>query len=753
MLPVIGEDAPSIPWHTAPNAATAVARAQGKMLLVYFQRDCDACNRETAAMFAKAARDEVFQRALDSYLPLRVSAKTPAHPIVDELANDGKPPLLAIYDPAGVQLALVEPSKLKWERIGELLLAYRSARPLVVKAAEARLAGDTATADFIIGHAMLRAGDARRAAERLDRAASAFEKRGDAAAQQFAEIAGGQAWYATGRTNRGRTQIQDVARNAANDAVAAEAHYQLGAINESQINTSIAVPQSRPAGPGRPARAQETGVGPMVSVRQRSPGAMFAAISEYRKAYALAPVGSATLEAARAALARLDKEPLPPKEGAGAKLRLVAPARATVTGDAEFLAIGDPAIARVEFFIDDQRVASRTRAPFRANIDVGATARARTVKARAFDSAGAPIGEAVVTVNDRADAFFVTIVSPVTSTLNGAADVELDVRVPAGRKLSDVELSWNGAPLATLTQPPFRGRVEAGGEVGYLRAVARLDDGTTAEATKLFNAEVAETLEVAVVTLIATVSDATGKRVGGLAASDFVVLDEGKRVAAEMRSSEDEPVTIGIAIDSSSSMSGSHLYVVRAAAEVLARGMRAQDEAFVVAFDTAPRIAHPRSKDVDSLRASVLDLVPRGGTSIFDGVSFALQQFQGIPGKRALIVLTDGREGKSSSSARECERLARALGVPIYLIVPPRGEKNGHALLEIAELTGGVLYSARPVEQLAPLADGIAEELRGQYVLSFARPADAKPGEWRSVGVSVQGRDAKVRTIEGYRAN
>jgi hypothetical protein len=67
----------------------------------------------------------------------------------------------------------------------------------------------------------------------------------------------------------------------------------------------------------------------------------------------------------------------------------------------------------------------------------------------------------------------------------------------------------------------------------------------------------------------------------------------------------------------------------------------------------------------------VYDLTPRGGTSIFDGVSFALQQFQGISGKKALLVLSDGREGTSGASAKECERLARAIGVPVSVLVPP----------------------------------------------------------------------------------
>jgi VWFA-related protein len=377
----------------------------------------------------------------------------------------------------------------------------------------------------------------------------------------------------------------------------------------------------------------------------------------------------------------------------------------------------------------------------------------RSVKARAFNASDKPLAEVAIAINERLDFFSVSFAAPVLDVPRGATDVELDLRIPSGRTLNSVELTWNGAPVATLTQPPFRARVEGNGEPGYLQALATLDDGTTTEATKLFNTVPSAVMEVAAVTLIASVADAAGKPIAGLGSRDFLVQDMGKPVDAELRSTEEDPVTIGIAIDSSSSMAGQQLYVIGAAAKFLERALRPQDEAFVASFDTGARLVHPRSHNVQALRASVLDLVPGGGTSIFDGVTFALQQMQGIPGKRALVVFSDGREGTSSASAKECDRLARAIGVPVYVIVPPGGEKMDHALADIAEATGGLLFSGTPAEQLGELFDGLANEVRGQYVLSFTRPPDAKAGEWRTLHVSIREREAKVRAIQGYRAD
>jgi VWFA-related protein len=135
-------------------------------------------------------------------------------------------------------------------------------------------------------------------------------------------------------------------------------------------------------------------------------------------------------------------------------------------------------------------------------------------------------------------------------------------------------------------------------------------------------------------------------------------------------------------------------------------------------------------------------------------VTFALQQFQGITGKRALVLISDGKEGTSSASAKEAQRLAQVMGIPIYVISPPGGEGGQrHALFEIVEATGGALHYGTPDTKLRALADQLTDEVRSQYVLSFTRPAGVKAGEWRSVRVAVNKRDATVRTIQGYRAN
>src|SRR5688500_2921444 len=251
--------------------------------------------------------------------------------------------------------------------------------------------------------------------------------------------------FASGDRQRGSAEVSRVLRNAVANAVAAEAHFRLGAMAETQLKmrvtsaaTPVLTPQAPPlTGPQPSTRSN----GPEPTVRRSAvvdnSKALKAAIESYRKAYDLAAPGSGTLEGATRALARIDDRPLPPKQGMLSTLRLIVPPRPALTGETEFVAEAGPGVARVDFFLDDQQVASQKKAPFRASIDVGPTARARSVKARAFDAQGKPLGDAVVTINDRLDAFVLTIVAPVTDVLRGDSDVELDVRVPPGRALKN----------------------------------------------------------------------------------------------------------------------------------------------------------------------------------------------------------------------------------------------------------------------------------------------------------------------------
>jgi hypothetical protein len=233
----------TVPWHRAPAAAAAVARAQQKMLLVYYVGDCGRCSAASDAMFENAASDEIFKTVLDSFLPLRVDASTAAHPIVDALRQQKKAPVLAIYDTDGVQLQALSGDDLRWNKVGELLLRFRAARPLVAAAAEFRQSGNSGAVSYALGEALMAAREPKRAAEQYDRAAKLYgtERPQD---RQYSEIMAGYARFASGQQKLGRHEVTRVLRAALSDAIAAEAHFRLGAMSEASLRKSVTVPST-----------------------------------------------------------------------------------------------------------------------------------------------------------------------------------------------------------------------------------------------------------------------------------------------------------------------------------------------------------------------------------------------------------------------------------------------------------------------------------------------------------------------------
>jgi len=730
-------------WLTDPGEALELAARDGKMILVY--------SRVPGARVARADRtiaemtaDPTFAHALDAFVPLRIEAPAAAHPLLDALGTSQQP-MLALVDAASIPLARFDLAG-GWKKIAEDVLRFRPARDLSAESARMRHAGNLAGADFILGHILRSTLRFEESAIAFERAAERFASDGDKESEQLAQLAGAASRFAFGQQAPARAVVTKILADPVSRVVEAEAQLTWGTLIEAYVVAAQRRPEPRP-------RTRRGGPEPPRGHRERLGDFGYPpAIEAYRKAYVLAEAGSSTELTALAALRRLDKAPLPDKSAATG-LRIVPPVRVTFSGLAEFRAEAPPNTTRVDFHLDEEKVASKSGAPFRVKFDVGPTPRMRVVKARAYDASNQVLGEAMITINDRADTFLVTIVRPAEDSIAGRTDVDIDVRVPPGQTLQSVVVSWDGEEVATLTAPPFRTAIDARGGLGYLEAVATLDDGTTSATTRIYNARSTATASVSAVTVLATITDSAGTPVRGLGAADFTLSDEGARVTPQLMSTDDDPVTIGIAIDSSSSMTGRQLHAIKAAVSLLEQSLRPEDRAFVVAFDTRARLVHDRSNDIASLRAAILDLMPAGGTSIFDGVTFALQQFQGIPGKKALIVVSDGMEGTSSASARESERLARTVAVPIYLVIPPGGTRLGHALRELSQLTGGATYAAVPEKEFAATWSRLADELRAQYVLQYEMPGGTPSGAWRAIDLRVPGRDVRIRTIAGYRAN
>jgi Ca-activated chloride channel family protein len=452
-------------------------------------------------------------------------------------------------------------------------------------------------------------------------------------------------------------------------------------------------------------------------------------------------------------------------------IRLLEPEEQMVIGSTQFEVVHDQDVERVVFFLDGQPAVERTSRPFSARLDLGRLPEPHRIEVVAFDAAGRELGRDRLSLNESGGIFRVRIARPRSGEtggderpLIGPIEVEAQIEIPRSGTISRVEYFWNETLVATRYAAPFIQRVPVPAEdpQGFFRVVAYLEDGSTAEDVVFVNSPGgSERIKVELIQLYAVVTDREGHPFQGLEGDDFRVLEEGvEQEIAAFNEAKDQPLTVGLAIDASASMFVKLPRVQKAATNFL-RGLdAAKDRAFLVDFGTEPRLHHDTSRDLGSVEGALSSLVPEGQTAIWKGIAFSLVQLQGVPGKKALIVFSDGADEDPDFSFRTCLKFAQRVGVPIYVIVSNdeiyrtggRGLNVRGFINRLESLTrtvGGRVYFSRVGEDLEEIYAQIDDELRSQYLLGYyARDTDED--RWRSVRIEVDAPGARARTVAGY---
>ncbi|MCP3964681.1 MAG: VWA domain-containing protein [bacterium] len=447
-------------------------------------------------------------------------------------------------------------------------------------------------------------------------------------------------------------------------------------------------------------------------------------------------------------------------------IEIVRPEREILRGRVKFQTeVYDTAVARVDFLLNDREAASVARPPFSTRLSLGQTPRRQTLTVVAYDAGASELGRDSMVLNGGEGGLGVQIVRPESQRGTGWVEVEADIAVPAEHRLDRVLFFWNNEPVATVYAAPFRQRVFISEEkpMGYVRVVALLEDGTLAEDVAFMNGpDHGERLEVNLVELYVVVTDPAGRPVRGLEQDEFRIREDGvPQDIATFSDASDLPLTLGMAIDSSASMFVKLPRVQSAAIDFLHSTFSEQDRAFVVDFDSEPRLARSTTSSLDRIVRSIDSLEANGRTALWESVVFSLVQLQGVRGRKALIVFSDGADEDDQFPFRSSLSVAKKMGVPIYLILMRKQPKNenGLSLLtrsftsrvnRLVEATGGRVFYGKEYRDLGEVYEEIEQELRSQYLLTYYPKAPSRGESWRTVNIDVGRRGLKPRTLSGY---
>ncbi len=277
--------------------------------------------------------------------------------------------------------------------------------------------------------------------------------------------------------------------------------------------------------------------------------------------------------------------------------------------------------------------------------------------------------------------------------------------------------------------------------------------------------------EVRMVTLTVAVYDKQGRPVTDLTPEEFEVFEDGVRQNLAHTGSGEEPFNLALLLDLSGSTRRDRKSMMAAAKRFVGIARPQDKVAVYVLAASIFQVVSPLTTDRERVY-ELIDAIPdvSGGSPIYDAIALAYaQELRQRPLERnALIVITDGVDSRlrhdvdaSKVSIKKLRRAAESMNVLIYpvfldpfrFVPPPRWAAEARRNLEaLARTTGGRLFPARSIEDLDPVYDLVADELRSVYTLAYYPENQEFDGSWRTIEVHVKRPGVKVRTRPGYYA-
>jgi VWFA-related protein len=415
-------------------------------------------------------------------------------------------------------------------------------------------------------------------------------------------------------------------------------------------------------------------------------------------------------------------------------------------------------IDHVRFLLDGRPMLSKRRPPFSVDLNLGPQPRAHIVRVVAETADGRLLAEDQVVLNAGPHRFAVRLLEPQAGKhYSQSLRAEAKLEVPEGEKLDRLEIYSNDTLVATLYQPPWTQPllVPETGKLSFVRAVAYLEDGNSTEDLVLVNSpNPGERIDVQMVELYTTVTDHRGRPVEGLARDDFKVFEDGsEETLRRFERVQDLPIYAGVLLDTSGSMADQLDTAVEAALRFFQTVIQTKDRASVITFNGQPNLAVRFTNDHEVLAGGLAGLHADGNTALYDSIIYALYYFGGVRGKRAIVLLTDGKDEGSKFHYTDALEYAKHSGIAFYTIGLGQTAKEPDIRMKLQQLaaeTGGRSFSIDRVSELAGTYRSIEGELRSQYLLAYQSSKQGNDGKFRAVAVKLGRPGLEARTVPGY---
>ena len=236
---------------------------------------------------------------------------------------------------------------------------------------------------------------------------------------------------------------------------------------------------------------------------------------------------------------------------------------------------------------------------------------------------------------------------------------------------------------------------------------------------------------------------------------NLVVTEDGVAQKVESFHESVAPVSVMLALDASGSMTKVSPAMMEAA-HTFVSSLKPEDPLGIEIFADRAEMAHDLSPARWVSHRNIQRYVAKGGTALYDGLVDSMVRLGTVPGRRVVVVMTDGRDENASSNGPGSTRTwddvlatARQTGATVYAIGFGTNVDVAR-LVELTTLTGGEAYFTNDISELPEHYQRIVDDLHRRYVLAYTSTNSERNGSWRAVGIKTSDPALKVRSPGGY---
>jgi VWFA-related protein len=255
-------------------------------------------------------------------------------------------------------------------------------------------------------------------------------------------------------------------------------------------------------------------------------------------------------------------------------------------------------------------------------------------------------------------------------------------------------------------------------------------------------------------TLEFTVMDSEG-RYADVSAADLVVLENGDEQKIDTFQDAVAPVSIVLALDASGSMRKAS-DALRAAAREFVESLRPEDQLAILFFADGIVVSHDFAKNRQEALDAIDAYKSSGGTALYDALASSLNMLKRQDGRRAVVVMTDGRDENNAGNAPGSRQtlsdvitLAKSVDAAIFPIgLGSNVDRVG--LEQFVGISGGHAYFPSDATLLKEEFQQTIENLRRRYVIGYTSTHTERDGSWRDVVIRSREDNLTVHSRSGY---